>query len=48
MNKQDAEVEALNTLVKLLDSDNESIRLAAARTIYIERLHANAVQGGDA
>lgn len=40
MTVQDAESKALDALVKLLDSDEESIALGAARTIYIDRPHA--------
>lgn len=40
MTQQDAESRAVDALVKLLDSDEESIVLGAARSIYIDRPHA--------
>lgn len=42
MTVQEAESKALTTLVKLLDSGDKGIALGAARTIYIDRLHADA------
>lgn len=40
MTAQDAETKAREALVKLLESDDESIVLAAASTIYVHRPHA--------
>lgn len=44
MTAQDAESKALDTLVELLDSDDDGIRLNAARSIYIDRPHASAAR----